>query len=129
MKWGGGSMVWWGAANGGLIGFNVKDDNLNMPNIFMHFKKCPRVSPLYPTMAFVPMQQLDDVACYPGYAAHFPSALGKLQSTERSFFSPTVKWITISLSFRLLARVYVYHIDLKALWELYKHVFVVRTDP
>lgn len=38
-------------------------------------------------MAFVPMQQLDDVACYPRYAANFPSALGKLQSTERSFFS------------------------------------------
>lgn len=43
-------------------------------------------------MACVPMRQLDDLACYPGYAgygyaAHFPSALGKLQSTERSFFS------------------------------------------
>lgn len=67
--------------------FRCKDDNLNMPNTFMHLKKCAQVSPLYPTIAFVPMRQLDDVACYLGYAAHFPSALGKLQYTERSFFS------------------------------------------
>lgn len=112
-SWGGGSTVWWGAANGGLIGFDVKMTIWICQIFSCILKNVPKWAHYTPQWHLC-QWELDDMACYPGYAAHFPSALGKLQSTERSVFSSTAKWITISLSFRLLVRVYVYHTYLKA---------------